>query len=350
MPVSPACQRPCSATTRRPVPACSIGLLDSAYWASWLAGYVPLLLAMALLATLVGGATGVAVFTNASFGVHFFAMLMFGAASVATALCCSATVRATGWVNCCVFVNVGIAVVVAMICGLTGLYRIIYSPAMPAFVPVLLCVWPYFHYGKLMFAVFERTMHTPVGGPEATAAGSGFNQVAGLSTFTWADLSLSPPPTPVVAEGRVQQWVDVAPGFNLWMLLVLTVGYLLIAWWLGQVATADLGASQPWWFACSPAYWGLQRPNHAVEDGDTVARVQALSAEEQSLRTHKLSKAYGKTKALTEVSLVLPMNQCTAILGSNGAGKTTLCHVLAGRISPTFGEAFAFGLVGTSHR
>jgi ABC-type multidrug transport system ATPase subunit len=53
---------------------------------------------------------------------------------------------------------------------------------------------------------------------------------------------------------------------------------------------------------------------------------------------HQLSKSYGRTLVLSNVSASLPPASLTAILGINGAGKTTLLRTLSGLSSPDSGE------------
>lgn len=47
--------------------------------------------------------------------------------------------------------------------------------------------------------------------------------------------------------------------------------------------------------------------------------------------------------ALKEISMVIPNNSCTALLGQNGAGKTTLISILTGQLNTTNGYAFVKG-------
>ena len=51
-----------------------------------------------------------------------------------------------------------------------------------------------------------------------------------------------------------------------------------------------------------------------------------------------LSHAYGRHKALDEVSVRLREGEAVAILGANGAGKTTLLNSIAGLIRPLGGS------------
>jgi branched-chain amino acid transport system ATP-binding protein len=63
-----------------------------------------------------------------------------------------------------------------------------------------------------------------------------------------------------------------------------------------------------------------------------------------------LSHAYGRHKALDEVSLRLRAGEAVAILGANGAGKTTLLNAVAGLVRPVGGSIRFEGreLVGLS--
>lgn len=58
------------------------------------------------------------------------------------------------------------------------------------------------------------------------------------------------------------------------------------------------------------------------------------------IRTEKLSKHYGKLKAVDKVSINVERGQIYGFLGLNGAGKTTTIRMLLGLIGPTSGEAF----------
>lgn len=58
----------------------------------------------------------------------------------------------------------------------------------------------------------------------------------------------------------------------------------------------------------------------------------------------KLSKKYGKLRALNNVNLDVPQGTIYGLVGSNGAGKTTLIKALVGSLKPTEGFARVLGL------
>lgn len=56
-----------------------------------------------------------------------------------------------------------------------------------------------------------------------------------------------------------------------------------------------------------------------------------------------LSKSYGPTRALSEVSFAVPIGGVTGLLGLNGAGKTTLFQILTGLFVADAGRVSIFG-------
>ena len=59
-----------------------------------------------------------------------------------------------------------------------------------------------------------------------------------------------------------------------------------------------------------------------------------------AIRLDGVSKRYGRTLALNEVSLEVGEQQMFALLGPNGAGKTTTFYMITGMIKPTKGRIF----------
>jgi ABC-2 type transport system ATP-binding protein len=62
-----------------------------------------------------------------------------------------------------------------------------------------------------------------------------------------------------------------------------------------------------------------------------------------ALRIAGVSRRFGKTQALADVSFEVPENQICGLLGRNGAGKTTLMSILAGHDRADAGSVQVFG-------
>jgi ABC-2 type transport system ATP-binding protein len=60
--------------------------------------------------------------------------------------------------------------------------------------------------------------------------------------------------------------------------------------------------------------------------------------------TERLTKRYGKTAALDEVSFAVPEGGVYGLVGANGAGKTTMIKALTNIIRPTSGRAQVLGM------
>ena len=63
----------------------------------------------------------------------------------------------------------------------------------------------------------------------------------------------------------------------------------------------------------------------------------------RELRAEHLTKRFGKTTALDDVTLSFEYGKIHALLGRNGAGKTTLLGVASNRLIPTSGQALVDG-------
>lgn len=79
-------------------------------------------------------------------------------------------------------------------------------------------------------------------------------------------------------------------------------------------------------------------------------------AEGALLECTNVSKSFGPTKAVVNVSLAIPHGEICGLIGENGSGKSTLCNIITGILKPdtgtmTFkGEKFAPGCLLDSKR
>ncbi|MGD0592466.1 MAG: ATP-binding cassette domain-containing protein [Acidimicrobiales bacterium] len=62
-----------------------------------------------------------------------------------------------------------------------------------------------------------------------------------------------------------------------------------------------------------------------------------------AISVEHLSKSYGRTRALVDVSFAVPSGSIVALLGRNGAGKTTLIRILTTLLQADSGSAFVVG-------
>jgi branched-chain amino acid transport system ATP-binding protein len=61
------------------------------------------------------------------------------------------------------------------------------------------------------------------------------------------------------------------------------------------------------------------------------------------LRVERLTKAFGRTLAVCDVSFELRPGQALGIIGPNGSGKSTLLNLVTGFVRPTSGKVFFRG-------
>lgn len=61
------------------------------------------------------------------------------------------------------------------------------------------------------------------------------------------------------------------------------------------------------------------------------------------ISTHSLTKYYGKTKGVADLTMSVPAGAVYGFLGPNGAGKTTTIRCLLGMLKPTSGGAEVLG-------
>lgn len=69
-----------------------------------------------------------------------------------------------------------------------------------------------------------------------------------------------------------------------------------------------------------------------------------------AIRVENLTKRFGETVALDDVSFEIPEGEFTIVLGVSGSGKSTLLRCLNGLTPPTAGEVYVHGEPVTSPR
>ena len=71
---------------------------------------------------------------------------------------------------------------------------------------------------------------------------------------------------------------------------------------------------------------------------------------EKVVEVKKLTKTFGKTKAVKNISFDIKEGEIVGLLGPNGAGKTTTIQMLLGTLTPTDGEVRYFTKDFKTHR
>ncbi|KAH8952939.1 hypothetical protein BDL97_09G111100 [Sphagnum fallax] len=156
------------------------------------------------------------------------------------------------------------------------------------------------------------------------------------------------------------RWVNImedafSMAWILFLLLVDSIVYAGLAWYLEQVLPSEYGAVQPAWFLFAPSYWqggvlGVAAGPSASYEMVTMVQEEIeepyLSTDGQLPAVHieKLRKVFvGGKIAVDELTLDLFEGHITALLGHNGAGKSTTMSMLTGLIRPTSGDAKIWG-------
>ncbi|XP_048466978.1 ATP-binding cassette sub-family A member 5 isoform X4 [Rhincodon typus] len=146
----------------------------------------------------------------------------------------------------------------------------------------------------------------------------------------------------------------------LFMLVLDSVLYLLIAVYLDQVLPGEFGQRQPFFYFLKPSYWFHKQKhyNHIdsiseIEFGlgpafnEVVEAVPTELKGKEAIRLKSVHKLYkGKEKkveALKGLSFDIYQNQITALLGHSGTGKTTLISILSGLCPLSDGCATVYG-------
>uniref|UniRef100_A0A8C2JZG5 ATP-binding cassette, sub-family A (ABC1), member 3b n=1 Tax=Cyprinus carpio TaxID=7962 RepID=A0A8C2JZG5_CYPCA len=170
-----------------------------------------------------------------------------------------------------------------------------------------------------------------------------------------------------VSSGTGIQWhnlfepVTVDDDFSLAQVLALllldSVLYALVAWYLEAVFPGEYGVPRPWYFFILPSYWcssprvTLLKEKEEEEEAEKVSKGEFFEEEPAGLvsgvkikHLAKVFKVGNKTKdAVRDLTLNMFEGQITVLLGHNGAGKTTTLSMLTGLFPPSSGRAYING-------
>ena len=88
------------------------------------------------------------------------------------------------------------------------------------------------------------------------------------------------------------------------------------------------------------AFWSLRKAIKQAERAREVSGGDEQPRLESAIRLDRVSFAYGEKKVLQDVSLTIPTQSLTTIIGSSGAGKTTLVDLIIGLYEPSSGAVY----------
>mmetsp|Transcript_32 Transcript_32/g.58 ORF Transcript_32/g.58 Transcript_32/m.58 type:complete len:1981 (-) Transcript_32:168-6110(-) len=323
-----------------------LGLLDTAYWASWFVALQIVILTGASLSLVVAAA--VRPHSSSLRGIDLSLMLLLlwltGSACVSMSLFLAAFCSSSSVATSLAFTQFLIALATLSaatdplnsydtISGecffVASSYNKIYSTSLlgHTFVQFLVFFLPFFHSAQavtdIISVVQYKHQNIRIGD-----LGSPIQMVYDSTSTSTFD----------------SKWV----GWALKMLAVNTVLYLFLAWLTAEILSSDVTEGRPLLSVLIPP--SLRRfltgssGTTAVEEGDVRGEEKKKSGDDRSVRAYKVSKTYSGVQALKEVSLTMKRGECFVMLGHNGAGKSTLINIITGIVSPTHGKVFINGL------
>ncbi|XP_043567483.1 phospholipid-transporting ATPase ABCA3 isoform X1 [Chiloscyllium plagiosum] len=137
------------------------------------------------------------------------------------------------------------------------------------------------------------------------------------------------------------------------MLILDSVVYILVTWYVETVFPGEYGIPQVWYFFILPSYWfGKPRSEYIKINKEDEEAEKPLNTEymeddpldiEAGIKIKDLTKIFKVGNEMKEVVSHLTINlykgQISVLLGHNGAGKTTTLAMLTGLFPPTSGTA-----------
>uniref|UniRef100_W5MAB7 ATP binding cassette subfamily A member 12 n=1 Tax=Lepisosteus oculatus TaxID=7918 RepID=W5MAB7_LEPOC len=160
-------------------------------------------------------------------------------------------------------------------------------------------------------------------------------------------------------------------GWMCWLLLIDSLLYFIMGWYIRIVFPGKYGIAAPWYFPVLPSFWAdrcgcggrsptqgrglffanVMRQNQGIFPKDKVQYGDVYVSEAESefaglpvgVALHGLTKTYGSRTAIRNLNLQFYEGQVTALLGHNGAGKTTTMSLLTGLFGPSSGSIVVYG-------
>ncbi|XP_035262804.1 ATP-binding cassette sub-family A member 5 [Anguilla anguilla] len=300
-----------------------MGLYDSAFWLSWGLLYAALVTAMSIVMAII--ATCTALFPNSDVLLIFLLIFLYGISSIFFSFMVTPLFKKPKFAS-----TVGSMLTVVM--GCLSLFTVLIKDFPQPLVWALCLLSP-------------------------SAFSMGIAQVVYLEAH---------------GDGAVFSTLGSGPHplyVPLFMMLLDSALYLLLALYLDQVLPGEFGMRQSLLYFLKPSYWSRRRKRYVevslvcereLSAGPSLATpvcpahpaqlIEPVSPEfrgREAIRISNLRKVYKETdstvEALRGLSFDICEGQITALLGHSGAGKSTLMNILCGICPPTEGAATIYG-------
>ncbi|EGG13873.1 ABC transporter A family protein [Cavenderia fasciculata] len=316
-----------------------MGLNGSVYFVSWFITCLVINVLLTLITIGVGAACQFSFFLSTNFFVNFLTFFLYILCMTQVAFFILTFIQSTK-----AAIGIGMTIfivgsIIQLIFSLmsTFLFQILYETDNTSSLTarVILYVLPMYHFSKIVTDI---------------------NQVTLLSKFTgvrfdWSNLYAnlnSPTATNVNIPSTYESLVN---------LLILSIGYTVLAWYFEHIVPGNDGTSQPPWFFLLPSYWGISKktpkfvePPHfdqdildEIEKANDPNNQAPVIIRGLSKTYHNMFNSKKDVKAVRYLSLSIEKGSVLCLLGHNGSGKSTTIGMLTGLISPSSGDAMIFG-------
>lgn len=132
------------------------------------------------------------------------------------------------------------------------------------------------------------------------------------------------------------------------MMLIDSLVYFIIGWYVKNVKKGKYGIAKPWNFPFTLKYWGCKKNNslkyqasssNGLPYGSTNMLLEPPSnINGVGISLVNLTKTYNEHSVVNDLSLDFYKGEITTLLGQNGAGKTTTFQMMAGILEATSGK------------
>ena len=339
-----------------------IGMLDSAYWSSWLLSSVVTNTVSTLLLIIMGAIAQFPFFLINDFLAYFihFWLTMF-------AFTCSAFFVSSLVGNEQTAINVGLGFFILFFLAGSIVVSIFYGSPLTNELS-------YDAYRILFMAI--PGFAAPFGFFQGFAALVASSSSLGATGMRLAEINNNIVPPKLMEDGSLQEPFWSLGSTWLWMLANSFI-CLIFAVYFDNALPNSYGRSEGWFFCLKPSFWKGSKSEeskpqtekedrsklkkHVTDDMSEMVTAEANRIIDQEWENGKAPAvqvlgmeiffnsvslcggASKMVKAVQGITYGIEKDSLFVLLGHNGAGKTTTINALVGNLRPTGGDAYVFG-------